>query len=218
MNAKKLLTSILFTLFIALNSDGMAPAGDSTDVYKNEVGRLSLGVRNTISLFDHTNTGLGSGGQFMVQLSPEINTNWFADYIAINVDDVAKSVYWHIGWSGMFQPFRNTSRNVLPRLQPYVLAGHCFDYNYVVLNGPGHVSKDRWGSAVQAGIGTHYNLTNRFFLSLIAQYMVHLTSSLEVKKENNQATIHSEKHSTMQGHLLLTVSLNYKIANIWRIK
>ena len=39
------------------------------------------------------------------------------------------------------------------------------------------ITKDRWGSAVQAGLGIHFNLTSRFDISLMSQYMIHFTET-----------------------------------------
>ena len=48
-------------------------------------GRLSLGVRSTVSAFnDHPDEtiGTGVGGQFRVQLSDRIQTEWYADSLS----------------------------------------------------------------------------------------------------------------------------------------
>src|SRR5690242_13316335 len=81
-------------------------------------GWFSLGGRNTLSTFTHDGTGFGTGGQFRIQLSEDVNTEWFADYITIGMPDGVRSTYYHIGWSVLFYPF---SKLKYPRLfQPYV--------------------------------------------------------------------------------------------------
>ncbi|MCX7728890.1 MAG: hypothetical protein N2203_05400 [Bacteroidia bacterium] len=172
---------------------------------------FSLGMRSTLSTFSHDGTGLGTGGQFRIQLNKLVNTDWFADYIAINIDNKVKSEYAHIGWSVLFYPFKNL---LYPKFfQPYILAGHCFDYNKkTTISASSQHSKDRWGSAVQAGIGTHFNLTERFDISLMTQYMIHFTSEILFQEnENHEIEFYNHSHNTLEGHLLMTMSINYKI-------
>lgn len=176
-------------------------------------GWFSLGGRSTVSAFDHDGWGLGTGGQFRILLSNRVNTDWFADYISINVQDKIRSEYYHIGWSVLFYPF--SSLQYPKVIQPYILAGHCFDYNKKTILSSG-ASLDRWGSAVQAGLGTHFNLTKRFDVSLTCQYMIHLTGELESDIHGNNISIVKENKSTFEGHLLTTVSVNYKLFHLWR--
>lgn len=179
---------------------------------EDNAGWLSLGARSTISLFDHDGTGIGTGGQFRIQLSNKVNTDWFADYISINVDDKVRSDYYHIGWSVLFYPISEKKL-----IQPYIVAGHCFDYNKKTSIQNPEISFDRWGSAVQAGIGTHFNLTDRFDISFTSQYMIHLTNQLEVDvHENGEIHIHEHEEASLEGHLLTTISLNYKIVKLWK--
>jgi hypothetical protein len=181
---------------------------------KSNAGWFSLGARNTLSVFSSDGSGIGTGGQFRIQLADNINTDWFADYITINVNNNVRSEYYHIGWSVLFYPFDNL-RFPEHKFQPYVLAGHCFDYNRkTVLTDPS-ASKDRWGSAVQAGVGTHINLSDRFDVSLTCQYMMHLTKELDVEDSGGVISI-VDRSQSIEGHLLLTVSTNYKLFRLWR--
>lgn len=171
---------------------------------------FSFGMRNTSSVFSNDGWGIGVGSQFRIQLSDRVNTDFMADYISINVKDIVRSEYIHVGWSVLFYPVKNL---LYPKFfQPYILAGHCFDYNKKssILNPK--QSKDRWGSAVQVGVGNHFNITNRFDISLMAQSMIHLTSKIVFEKQNNNEIVFlKQPRSTLEGHLLLTVSINYKI-------
>lgn len=181
----------------------------------SESGWISLGMRSTASLFDSDGSGLGSGGQFRVQLSKKVNTDWFADYISINVKDKIRSDYYHIGWSVLFYPLEKKEEKT-KFLQPYIMAGHCFDYNSkTAIMNPSN-SEKRWGSAVQAGIGTHFNVTNRFDISLNCQYMIHLTKEIETEIVGDEISFSKNKGSALEGHLLATVSVNYKLFKIWK--
>lgn len=180
----------------------------------SNAGWFSLGGRSTLSAFDKDGAGLGTGGQFRIQLNRNVNTDWFADYIVISAPEGFRSVYYHIGWSVLFYPFEKLQ---YPRvIQPYILAGHCFDYNEQTLIKTPSVSENRWGSAVQAGIGTHFNLSDKFDVSLTSQYMIHLTSELEIVTQGDEIFIRKDAQNSLEGHLLVTMSMNYKLFRLWK--
>lgn len=149
-----------------------------------------------------------------------VNTDWFADYIVAGGQDNVRSEYYHVGWSVLFYPVQNWQYPA-HRFQPYIAAGHCFDFNRKTIISDPNISNSRWGYAVQAGLGTHIHLSERFDVSLTSQYMIHLTSELEVVQQDGHAGHHgheghhsieeSHHHSALEGHLLTTLSLNYKI-------
>lgn len=208
------LKPIYFMFFAAvmLHSRGIAQSAENAPA--SHSGSFSLGLRSTLSLFDSDGAGLGTGGQYRIQISNRVNTDWFADYISINVSNKVRSEYIHIGWSVLYYPFPN--RQYPKLLQPYILAGHCFDYNKKTSMRDPSISKDRLGSAVQAGVGTHFNLSERFDISLMCQYMIHFTKELEATIEGDNVSIEAVKNSSLEGHLLTTISLNYKIFWLWR--
>lgn len=207
---KKIRLFSLWAMFSLISVSGFCQAGSND----NSSGWFSLGVRSTASIFDHDGAGLGSGGQFRIQINDRVNTDWFADYISINMSDEVRSEYIHIGWSVLYYPFKDQQFPKL--LQPYIVAGHCFDYNKkTVISSPG-ISQDRWGSAVQAGLGTHFNLSDKFDISLTCQYMIHLTKGIEAEGfGTNNIEFHVHEHATLEGHLLATLSLNYKLFRLW---
>lgn len=195
----------------------------------NNGGWVSLGVRSTLNSFSHDGSGLGVGGQLRIQLSNRVNTDWFADYIVTGHDNV-RSEYYHVGWSVLFYPFKEL-KYPTHTFQPYIVAGHCFDYNKKTIISEPEISDSRWGYAVQAGLGTHINLSERFDVSLTSQYMIHLTSELEAVQNGGHAGHEGHDHggqeveysieeshhnSAMEGHLLTTVSLNYKLFKLWK--
>lgn len=199
---------LLSSIFIVLFCYNLSAQEESTkSSINNKTAWFSLGARSTVSTFDHDGTGLGTGGQFRLQLSNRVNTDWFADYININTDEGIRSTYYHIGWSVLFYVFKDKS---YPKLfQPYIMAGHCFDFNKKTLLINPSISESRWGSAVQAGLGTHINLTERFDVSLTSQYMIHFTKSIELDAAAQHH--HHGKTNALEGHLLTTLSLNYKL-------
>lgn len=172
----------------------------------NSFSRFSLGIRSTFSAFSDDGRGFGTGGQFRFRITPRVNSDWFADYIVVDHQSIAKSEYVHIGWSVLFYPMEQT----LGRFQPYFLAGHCFDYNKLSLNSQPEIYGDRWGSAVQAGLGMHFLLSPQMDVSLTSQYMVHLTSELTTENSSTGYSIVENSRNTFEGHLLTTLSINYR--------
>ncbi len=193
-----------------------------TDKSYIEKGQFSLGVRSTTSLFGHDDVeGLGSGGQFRLQFFDFLSTEFFADWITIDLNGAGTRKDAHIGWSMLFYP------KTFGRIQPYLIAGHCFDYAEVTPISTAYIDRSgeeiaRWSSAVQAGLGTHLFLSNRMNLSFAAQYMLHVGQHLDYELMQAGDTYYlnttpsaGSNGSETEGHLLLTLSLNYRIADLW---
>lgn len=183
---------------------------------KNQQGGIfSLGVRSTTSIFEHSDfgiQGIGYGGQFRLQFSNRLNTEWFFDYMKGNVDQLVSRTDYHVGWSVMYY----FTDKLNPPVKPYIVAGHCFDgtYLYDNTNRDNQISKK--SSAIQAGAGVHFNLSPRMDITLTTQYMFHLGPDVHAHIEENNE-IHFEKHkgTGLEGHLLINIGLNYKIADLW---
>ena len=140
-------------------------AGDGGWKKQESSGLFSLGTRNTFSMFNNDNgTGKGIGGQFRIQFSDRINTEWYADYITSKDRSYTFRNDYHIGWSVMYYPGKNIGFEKL--VQPYFIAGHCFDYSIVRAQADKNNSADRLSMATQAGLGTHINITKQFDCSL----------------------------------------------------
>ena len=174
---------------------------------KNESGQFTLGVRSTSSLFtDAGSPGSGIGGMFRIRMGKRVNTEWFADYLTTNLQNLGYRRDGHIGWSVLFYLSKEPMQ--AKKLSPFLIAGHCFDYTKVY--------------AVQMGVGTHYNLSEKFDVSLTAQYMSHLGADLHshIEEENGVKKLEIAKHggAGLEGHLLITLSLNYRLGNLWRSK
>lgn len=201
------------------------PVNDDTTIqilpyyYPKRSGSFELGLRNTYSFFGHEeeSVGEGVGGQFRLGLFDKVNSEWFFDYIKTNISDVGKRTDYHIGWSVMYYPMQPRRK-----LQPYLMAGHCFDYTQIAsLANPYmdyHANAERWSAAVQGGLGVHYYLSDSFDLSLGAQYMQHLGTPLgyEILGEGVNRMLYISDHNHVnENHLLLNVSVNYKIMQLW---
>lgn len=190
--------------------------GQSLGIHNHRGGIISLGVRSSISAFNHgewNNTGTGVGGQLRVQLADRVNTDWFFDYLSGNIGDFAHREDLHIGWSVLFYVLEPGQEQRL--FQPYVLAGHCFDRSLQKANEDPSIRAERWSSAVQAGIGTHINLSERSDLSLVSQYMIHLGADIHADQHEGEVEFHEEGGSDLEGHLLFHLSFNYKLFDLW---
>lgn len=181
-------------------------------------GVLSVGGRSTISTFNDGkwgDIGIGSGGQFMIQASNRVNTAWFFDYITGGVGGFANRTDYHIGWSVMYYLVPSSTEKT-PKFQPYILAGHCFDYSNFKDNIDNTHFIERWSSAVQAGLGTHINLSKRFDLNVQGQYMIHLGNDIDAEKKADGTVLFTKNSGVnLQGHILITIGVNYKITDLW---
>ncbi|PWL29509.1 MAG: hypothetical protein DCO96_07050 [Fluviicola sp. XM-24bin1] len=203
-----------YLLIIGLVCFGVHAQAQPLQINNNRWGIFSLGMRSTLSSFNgHHNEsdGFGMGGQFRLQFSDRVNSDWFFDYIQSDIGDYASRTDYHIGWSVLYYPFKNP----IPKVQPYVLAGHCFDRTFIQENGNRSNNINRWSSAAQAGLGVHFNLTERLDLSLVGQYMLHLGDEIHADYHDGHVHFHEESGSSMEGHLLFHVGVNYKIADLW---
>jgi len=202
-------------LAATLLSLSIAHAQFDTNTPEWSAGTFSLGTRNTISLFDEDNaTGKGIGGQFRLQLRKYLNSEWYFDYITSRDGDKTFRNDYHIGWSVMLYSKNNFAFDHM--LQPYLIVGHCFDLSMVTAQNDKNNSVSRTSMATQAGIGTHVNITPRLDLSLSGQYMVHFGKDIHAT-EGPEGTIILEKqaYSKPDGHLLFTISFNYKFLRLW---
>jgi hypothetical protein len=151
-----------------------------------------------------------------------VNTDWFFDYITSDILNYAHRTDYHIGWSVLFYPINQLDyfrqeEGFKPKFRPYILAGHCFDYSRIESKADATVYGERWSSAVQAGLGTHLELSPRFDISLTGQYMIHLGNHIETDYDftTGMLSFNEHKGASLAGHVLVTLSLNYKIAKLW---
>jgi hypothetical protein len=186
---------------------------NSSETYQSP-GMFSIGTRNTFSMFNDDNAmGKGIGGQVRVQLGKHIGSEWFFDYITSKNGNITYRNDYHIGWSLMYYPVKAEKGEKL--LQPYFVAGHCFDYSKVTEQGNKSNYADRWSMATQAGIGTHINITSRFDCSLSAQYMMHFGKEIETNIEKENVIIAKQDNTAPDGHLLVSLSFNYKLFHLF---
>jgi hypothetical protein len=202
----RLITALMFISFSAFGQS------DST------AKEFSLGMRSTISTFtDAGSTGMGAGGQFWIRVSRHLSTVWYADFINTNVQNLGYRRDAHIGWSVIF--YMNKNPLTLHTLTPYIMAGQCFDYTKVYSDYL-NTSAERWSAAApQGGFGLTYKLTNNFDFSAFVLYMLHLGTHVESEILTDSEgvkylNITKEPGASIDGHLLITFSVNYMLGHI----
>ncbi len=183
-------------------------------------GDFDLGMRTSVSFFNDAGyVGQGVGGQFRLRFLERLNTEWYADILATNIGNVGTRKDMHIGWSVMFYMF-NTER-VKGKFTPYIIAGHCFDGSHVFENRDHSNSGKINSSAVQMGLGTSYNITDNFDLTLTCQYMNHLGGHMHSEiytdpEGYKRLNIERSSKTDFDGHLLVNLSLNVKLFDFWK--
>lgn len=203
---------ILIGLFAFLSSKSII-AGNF--LHQPNSGIFSLGTRNTISMFSHhqSKPGVGIGGQFRIQLNDRLNTEWYLDWITSEAGPRAGRNDYHIGWSVMYYFSRQVNYDQV--IQPYLILGHCFDRSDVFEKNNKSNSISNYSMATQTGIGCHLNITRELDLSFSGQYMLHFGKETSITENEGRIFFESADHSGMNGHLLLTVSANFKFGRLW---
>lgn len=197
---------LLFTLFLPISSYSEAQN-------TNTRGQFSPGIRTTLNTFSQgqfENIGWGIGGHFNLWLSDNVSTLWFVDYIHTDIEHIANREDYHIGWSVMYYPFKSK-----PKIKSFIQAGHCFDYSKVAENGLTGGELDSWSSAIQAGGGADFILSSKVYLAISGQYMIHLGEDVHAHVESNQVILKKKSGVNLESHMLLTLSINYKLFDLW---
>lgn len=209
MKKQKLVPAVLLLLIAPIYLESQNIIGK-----QNFSGTFSLGSRNTLSMFSDDNaTGKGIGGQFRIQTGHKLNTEWYFDYISSRNKTYTYRNDYHIGWSVLLYTKNNCNFDRL--LQPYLIAGHCFDLSKVTEQNNKSNSANRLSMATQAGLGTHINITEKLDCSLSGQYMVHFGKDIETNVKGEVVVIEKKNISRPDGHLLFTLSFNYKFFKLW---
>jgi hypothetical protein len=203
------------TLIIILTFLFYLPLGAQELHIKNtKAGIFSLGARSSIGIVNDgkwQKPAFGTGGQFRIQFSDRINTDWFIDYLTADLADYAWRRDIHIGWSVIYYLSKKQDRFI----QPYILAGHCFESLKFTDNSNGNNFANRWSASIQGGAGLQFNITERFDLSLVTQYMIHLGTKITAANSEDITTFTKTSGFGIQDHVLIHISLNYKIADLW---
>ena len=215
----QLITSLLFFSSIVFAQETTAPSN-------THKGEFSLGIRTTGSLFSASGNrfGIGTGWQFRFRMTNRLNSEWFLDWITTDIGGAGQRYDLHIGESMIIYPGKRIGH--AGRFTPYVLGGFCGDYTKIQTNlyfddeqnVNTRQSKDRWSFATQLGLGSHFNITEQFDISLSAQYVLHFGRDIHAEMETNSLGyehLHiEEKGDALEGHLFITLSANLVIIDL----
>ena len=173
---------------------------------------FSLGTRITYSPVETINyMGNGLGGQFRIQPSARLNTEWYVDYLIRSTALTAKKSTY-IGWSLLLYSKGNNDCSKL--FQPFLSIGHCFDRTLVYEKADPSNRATRLTMATHAGIGAHINLFPRFDLTCNAKYMLHFGKNIETAIVDNKPFIQLAKDNHFDGHFLMNLSVNYQLSKL----
>lgn len=140
-----------------------------------------------------------------------------------SIGDLGKREDCYIGWSVMFYPFKFKQK----WFQPYLLAGHYFDYTKVTPYSSDsqdnyHQIQGRPSGSAQIGLGAHFHPGNRFDIGSSGHYTGHLGKEIHADIVHNLTVreLHVETHkgNILEGHFLVTVDINVRIADLWKSK
>ena len=224
MNHKKqvkILYSVLLLSLIPLLGHAQMPM-PLKKMRGNASGLFSLGVRSTVSMFNGENwktVGLGTGGQFRIQIANFLNSEYFADVAVSDVEGYAHREDYHIGTSFMFYPVPGNP-DYSKKLKPFLETGICFDLTRIIENQNPSNERRNFSAAWPVGMGVHLNLNPRFDFTVKAQYMMHLgVTELDVRKtQAGEVVIEEHTNVSLEGHLFVSISANYKLFDIWSNK
>jgi hypothetical protein len=214
---------ILIILFISL-LPAFTIAQVKKDTLSDPTGYLSMGARNCFSRFSTNGKafiGKGAGGQFALRIAKDFNSHWFADWITSNINNLAQRSDFHSGFSMMPQVFspRLGSRS----LALFPLAGICIDYTkFQITTGKNYTSGptflERYSFAVQAGCGATLPVSDRLDLSLEAHYMLHIGTDVDIEMSGENVRLIKLKGTNLEGHLVLALSMDFKLFKLWESK
>jgi len=182
---------------------------------EQKAGEFSLGVRNSIGFVyenDWNRIAFGSGGQFRIRFSEKVNSDWFIDFLQGDLEDFGKRTDVHIGWSVMYYPL-----NEQKFIQPYILAGHCFEFLRMEENANFSNYAERKSASVQAGAGIHFHISPKADISLVGQYMMHFGTNIDITRTPS-ITFNKPGGVSLQDHFLLHLSINYMLFDLWKRK
>lgn len=176
-------------------------------------GIFSLGVRVPFSFEDSpdgVNVGQGLGLQSRIQLGKHYNTEFYGEYLKGRYGDSAIRSNAHIGASFMLY-----TQNKLRRVQPFFFAGPDADFEKLHETIDAGNAASRWNLAAHAGMGMHINVSWRSDITISTAYMLRFGPKIESVTNGDQQVFLANGSGT-DGQLMLTISMNFKMLDLWK--
>lgn len=170
--------------------------------------RAAGGLAITDSVL-HVTQGVGVQGRLM--LLQRLNTEWYAEWMRGGFSDAAFRTDVHLGLNALLYFQRR-----LQRVAPYLVAGIAADALTLHNRVQYRHRTTSWTTALQGGMGFHINLTWRSDLSLSTAYQQHLRHNALLKTDEGLLAQVPQTGRTGDGHLLVVLSMNFKITDLWK--
>lgn len=214
--AKTYLVAFMFAL-----AAGACIAGTESRDSADPSGYLSLGVRNSLGFFVSdgvTFPGTSVGGVLGMQITKNIASHWFGDYITTGFNDLARRTDVHGGFSLM--PSFGKGAGSGKKIFAFPLAGFCIDYTKISVTN-GHTSPEgerfaeRYSFATQLGLGAGLKLSERVIWTIESHYMLHIGTDLDVLVTGDDVEIKRSSGANLEGHFLFAMSIEYRMFRLW---
>jgi len=206
---------IILIVFLAITLQSVA---QEDFVPRNpQSGYFSVTQRTSLSMWSLNQwklNGLGKGTAFRVQFSRRLNSEWYGDFIKTHYEGKVFRSDRHLTNSMMYY-FRKLD-TFKHKFHPFISASvFCLDITNVQIVGG--ESMGRFSFSQQFGAGTHFFVTERFDLSIYAQYYNHLGNDIHVDEHDDGSLgLHEEKHRiSLEGHMFLVFSVGYRMCDLW---
>ncbi|HYV94748.1 MAG TPA: hypothetical protein VE978_23440 [Chitinophagales bacterium] len=177
-------------------------------------GVFTVGIRTGLVFSSDNsgwNIGQGMGLQARIMATSHINTEWYFEYFHGGYTSQGVRTDGHIGGLVLLYP-----QHRLQRVAPFLAVGPNADYLKLRerINKKNFVS--RWSLAANSGIGMHINLTRRSDMTITTMYMLHFGQELILPLEDASVITIPRSGSGTDGHFIVNISFNYKIADLWK--
>lgn len=200
------------------NEQAVAQKAQTKNPYS---GDLQFGIRGTLNPFiKKAESWIGYGAQMRVKISRRINTEWFADYFPATIKWSGERRDIRIGSAIEYYPLHEIYTG--KECTPYFSIGPTSTYTQLSsrpFNAESWEAK-RWSFGVIAGMGMLVNVGKKLNFGFVTQYCSQMATELKFGKnyvgdsDNLPTKIHDAKIS-YEGQLLLCMSVNYTIGDLW---
>lgn len=200
-------------LFFLLLFPVFAMAQKPLKIKYTTAGIFALGVRIPFGFSDSPdglNISQGLGLNSRIQLGKHYNTEFFGEYLNGRYGDSSVRNNAHIGASFMLY-----TQNKLRRVQPFFFAGPAADYEKIHQTTNAANTASRWNFAAHGGLGMHINVSWRSDVTISTAYMLRFGPKIESISTNDQQLFVAGGNG-VDGQLLVTVSMNFKMLDLWK--
>ncbi len=202
-----------YLLLLLLTLPYLLMAQKPMKVKYTKAGIFSLGMRLPFGFASSPgvlNVAQGLGIESRIQLGKHYNSEYYGDYLLSKFGDSAVRSTGHIGASFLLYP-----QDKLRRVQPFVFVGPDANFEKIRQQTNAANAASRWNFAAHAGLGMHLNVSWRSDITLSSAYMLHFGKKIDIQSLEDESVFLTQGNG-IDGHLLLTISMNFKIVGLWK--